>query len=161
MLWGWFWDKEETGFIYYASRTLNDAQLNYVTTEKELLAIMFVVDKYCPHLIRNKVVVYTDHSIIKYPMAKKDAKPRLIHWVLLIQKFDLEVRDKKGTENLVVNHLSRLELSECEVLQKVQIFENFPDEQLLSIFYVKSTPWFADIVNYLAVGVLPSYWSSQ
>ena len=71
--------------IYYASRTLNDAQLNYATTEKELLAIVFAFDKFRPYLIGNKVVVHTDHSAIKYLMTKKDAKPRLIRWVLLLQ----------------------------------------------------------------------------
>ena len=50
--------------IYYASRTLNDAQLNYATTEKELLAIVFVFDKFRPYLIGNKVMVHTDHSAI-------------------------------------------------------------------------------------------------
>ena len=70
--------------IYYASRTLNDAQLNYATTEKELLAIVFAFDKFRPYLIGNKVVVHTDHSAIKYLMTKKDAKPRLIRWVLLL-----------------------------------------------------------------------------
>ena len=61
--------------IYYASRTLNDAQLNYATTEKDLLAIVFAFDKFRPYLIGNKVVVHTDHSAIKYLMTKKDAKP--------------------------------------------------------------------------------------
>ena len=69
--------------IYYVNRTLNDAQLNYATTEKELLAIVFAFEKFRPYLIGNKVVVHTDHSAIKYLMTKKDAKPRLIQWVLL------------------------------------------------------------------------------
>ena len=115
--------------IYYASRTLNDAQLNYATTEKELLAIVFAFHKFRPYLIGNKVIVRTDHSAIKYLMTKKDAKPRLIRWVLLLQEFDLEIKDKKGTENLVVDHLSRLERARDEV----HVNDDFPDEQILAI----------------------------
>ena len=73
------------GAIYYASRTLNEAQLNYATTEKELLAIIFAFHKFRPYLIGNKVIVHIDHSAIKYLMDKKDAKPRLIIWVLMLQ----------------------------------------------------------------------------
>ena len=70
--------------IYYSRRTLNEAQLNYTTTEKELLAVVFAFDKFRSYLLGPKVVVYTDHSAIKYLIAKKDAKPRLIYWVLLL-----------------------------------------------------------------------------
>ena len=98
--------------IYYASRTLNEAQLNYATTEKELLANVFAFDKFRPYLIGKKVIVFTDNSAIKYLMTKKDAKPRLIRWVLLLQEFDAEIQDKKGSENKVADHLSRLEIPE-------------------------------------------------
>ena len=108
---------------------MNDAQRNYATTEKELLAIVFAFDKFRPYLIDNKVVVHTDHSAIKYLMTKKDANPRLIRWVLLLQEFDLEIKDKEGTENLVANHLSRLEGAQDEV----HVNDDFPDEQLLAI----------------------------
>ena len=115
--------------IYYASITLNDAQLNYATTEKELLAIVFAFDKFRPYLIGNKVVVHTDHSAIKYLMTKKDAKPRLIRWVILLQEFNLEIKDKKGTDNLVADHLSWLEGASDEV----QVNDDFSDEHLLAI----------------------------
>ena len=68
--------------IYYSSRTLNDAQLNYATTEKELLVIVFAFDKFRPYLIGNKVIVFTNHSAIKYLMSKKDDKPHLISGVI-------------------------------------------------------------------------------
>ena len=94
--------------IYYSSRTLNDTQQNYTTTEKELLAVVFAFEKFRSYLLLSKVVVYTDHAALKYLMAKKDAKPRLIRWILLLQEFDVEIRDKKGVENVVADHLSRL-----------------------------------------------------
>ena len=118
--------------IYYASHTLNEAQVNYATTEKELLAIVFAFDKFRSYFVGSKVVVYTDHAAIKYLLAKKDAKPRLIRWVLLLQEFDLEIRDKKGTENVVVDHLLRLEREDSGKDDK-PIKEEFPDEQLFKL----------------------------
>ncbi|KAM1230451.1 hypothetical protein ACFX11_040756 [Malus domestica] len=115
--------------IYYASRTLNDAQLNYSTTEKELLAVVFALEKFRSYLLGTKVIIYTDHAALKYLLTKKEAKPRLIRWMLLLQEFDIEIRDKKGSENVVADHLSRL-VHEEEV---VPIPETFPDEQLMSI----------------------------
>ncbi|XP_020417839.1 uncharacterized protein LOC109948603 [Prunus persica] len=143
--------------IHYASRTLNDAQLNYATTEKELLAVVFALDKFRSYLLGAKVIVYTDHAALKFLLAKKEAKPRLIRWVLLLQEFDIEIRDKKGSENVVADHLSRL-VREDEVIEDVgPILETFPDEQLFSIYSEKKfiTPWYADFVNYLACGILP------
>ena len=112
--------------IYYASRTLNEAQLNYTTTEKEMLAVVFACEKFRSYLIGTKVIVFTDHAALCYLFGKKDAKPRLIRWILLLQEFDLEVRDKKGSENSVADHLSRLEQE--EVRPDLVIQEAFPDE---------------------------------
>jgi hypothetical protein len=94
--------------VYYASKTLNEAQLNYATTERELLAVVFTFEKIRSYIVNSKVIVDTDHAAIKYLLAKKDAKPRLIRWILLLQEFDVEIRDKKGVENVVANHLSRM-----------------------------------------------------
>ena len=80
--------------IYYATRTLNEAQLNYAITKKELLAIVFAFNKFRPYLIGNKVIMHIDHSTIKYLMDKKDDKPRLFGWVLMLQDFDLKIKDK-------------------------------------------------------------------
>ena len=102
-------------------------------------------------MIGNKVVVHTDHLAIKYLMNKKDVKPRLIRWVLLLQEFDIEIKDKKGTENLVADHLSRLEGASDEV----QVNDDFSDEQLLAIEDKRTIPWFVDYVNYLVAKVVP------
>jgi hypothetical protein len=94
--------------IAYASKTLSGPQLNYVTTEKELLAIVFAINKFRSYLIGAKVIVHTDHAALKYLLTKKDAKPRFIRWILLLQKFDLKIKDKKGVENSIADHLSRM-----------------------------------------------------
>ena len=70
--------------IYYASKVLNDAQLNYATTEKELLAVVYAFDKFWSYLIGSKMIVYTEHSALRYLFAKKDAKPMLLRWILLL-----------------------------------------------------------------------------
>ena len=70
--------------IYYASRVLNDAQKNYTTTEKELLAVVYTIDKLRSYLVGSKVIVYTDHATLKYLLTKQDSKSRLIRWVLLL-----------------------------------------------------------------------------
>ena len=70
--------------IHYASKTLDSAQRNYATTEKELLAVVFSCDKFRSYIVDSKVIVHTDHADIEYLMEKKDAKARLIRWVLLL-----------------------------------------------------------------------------
>ncbi|GJR21710.1 putative ribonuclease H-like domain-containing protein [Tanacetum coccineum] len=117
--------------IYYASKTLNNAQEHYTTTEKELLAVVFSFDKFCPYLILSKTIVYTDHSALKYLFSKQDAKPRLIRWVLLLQGFDIEIKDKKGAKNLAADHLSRLENPDLGTFMEEEIANKFPDKQLM------------------------------
>ncbi|GJS82280.1 reverse transcriptase domain-containing protein [Tanacetum coccineum] len=82
--------------IHYESKTMMDAQAHYTTTEKELLAVAYAFEKFRPYLVLSKTIVYTDHSDLKYLLAKQDAKPRLLWWILLLQEFDVIIRDKTG-----------------------------------------------------------------
>ncbi|KAL1194512.1 putative mitochondrial protein [Cardamine amara subsp. amara] len=111
--------------IYYASRTIDDAQKNYATTEKELLAVVFAFEKFRLYLVGSKVVVHTDHSALKYLMQKKDSKQRLLRWILLLHEFDIEVRDKKSSENGVADHLSRIRIED-----DVPINDSLPEEHV-------------------------------
>ncbi|KAK8684265.1 hypothetical protein V6N13_040295 [Hibiscus sabdariffa] len=143
--------------IYYASRTLNEAQINYTTIEKELLVVVFAFEKFRSYLIGTKVIVHTDHSAIKYLVTKKDAKPRLIRCILLLQEFDLEVKDRKGTKNQVADHLSRLDNPHNQD-RDVEISDSFLDEKIL---FATAIPWYVDIVNFLVSGIVPPDLSSQ
>ncbi|XP_048611670.1 uncharacterized protein LOC125585969 [Brassica napus] len=158
---------KKTHVIYYASRTLDDAQMKYATTEKELLAIVYAFEKFRSYLVGSKVIVYTDHAALRHLLAKKDAKPRLLRWILILQEFDLEIKDKPGVENGVADHLSRLRV-ECGI----PIDEGLPEEQIMAIEAMvtacetgrkieemkaidETGPWYADLVNYLACGREP------
>ena len=134
------------------SRTQEDtgAQLNYATTKKELLAVVFAIDKFRSYLVGTKVIVYTDHAALKYLFTKKDAKPRLIRWILLLQEFDLEIKDKKGVENSVADHLS------CMTNMNTQdppINDFLRDDMLLKV--TASHPWYANIVNFMVSVYIP------
>ncbi|GKB22382.1 reverse transcriptase domain-containing protein [Tanacetum coccineum] len=146
--------------IHYASKTMTEAQIHYTTTEKEMLAVVHAFEKFRPYLVLSKIIVYTDHSALKYLMNKQDAKPRLLRWVLLLQEFDITIRDKKGSENLAADHLSRLENPHKDVLENKDINEHFPLETL-GVISNGSTPWFADFANYHAGNFIIKGMSTQ
>ena len=138
--------------IYYASKTLNIAQMNYTTTKKELLAVVFASEKFRSYLVGSPVIVFSDHTVLKYLFSKKDSKTRLVQWILLLQEFDIKIKDKKGTENVVSDHLSRLTTDSRSDITPIDDY--FPDESLL---FVSTMPWFANIVNFLVSGHLPAH----
>ncbi|GJV51453.1 reverse transcriptase domain-containing protein [Tanacetum coccineum] len=149
--------------IHYASKTMTEAESNYTTTEKEMLAVVYAFEKFWSYLIMNKSIVYTDHSALKYLFNKKDAKARLLRWVLLLQEFDFKVIDTKGAENYAADHLSRLENPYENVLDPKEINENFPLETLNMVTSRgdSSTPWFADYANYHAGNFIIKGMSTQ
>ncbi|RDY04300.1 Retrovirus-related Pol polyprotein from transposon 17.6, partial [Mucuna pruriens] len=102
------------------------AHMNYATMKKELLAIVFALDKFRACLLGSKVIVFSDHAALKYLLKKMDAKPRLVRWMLLLQEFNLEIKDKKGAKNTIANHLSHIQGR-----------------------IAQGQPWFADICNFL------------
>jgi hypothetical protein len=116
--------------------------LNYATTEKELLAVVFAFEKFRSYIVNSKVIVYTDHAAIKYLLAKKDAKPRLISWILLLQEFDVEIRDKKGVENVVADHLSRINRGQDD---KEPIEDKMRDDHLYRV--LDKDTWMIDIIR--------------
>nr|GEY42012.1 reverse transcriptase domain-containing protein [Tanacetum cinerariifolium] len=137
--------------IHYASKTMTQAETNYTITKKEMLAIVYAFEKFRSYLIMNKSIVYTDHSALKYLFAKKDAKARLLRWILLLQEFDFKVIDTKGAENYAADHLSRLENPYENVFDPKEINETFPIESLNKVAHQDlSTPWFTDFANYHA-----------
>jgi hypothetical protein len=91
------------------------------------LTIVFAIDKFRSYLVGAKVIVYTDHATLRYLLTKKDAKPHLIRWILLLQEFDLEIKDKKGVENSIVDHLSRIQF---ENPQELPINDSLHDDML-------------------------------
>nr|GEZ74886.1 reverse transcriptase domain-containing protein [Tanacetum cinerariifolium] len=108
--------------IHYASKTMNQAETNYTTTEKEMLAVVYAFEKFRSYLIMNKSIVYTHHLALKYLFDKKDAKARLVRWILFLQEFDFK-----------------------------EINETFPLESLNKVAHKDpSTPWFVDFANYHA-----------
>ncbi|GKC05037.1 reverse transcriptase domain-containing protein [Tanacetum coccineum] len=123
--------------IYYASKTMTDAQAHYTTTKKELLAAVYAFEKFRPYLVLSKTIVYTDHSALKYLLAKQDAKPRLLWWILLLQEFDVIIRDKKRSGESSGRPFIKIRKSSL------------------------STPWFADIANYHVGNIIVKGMSSQ
>ncbi|GJY32513.1 reverse transcriptase domain-containing protein [Tanacetum coccineum] len=123
---------------------------------QKLLAVVYAFEKFWSYLVLYKTIVYTDHSALKYLFNKQDAKPRLIRWILLLQEFTIEIRDKKGAENPAADHLSRLENPYQGDRVGMEINDNFPHESLsmISLNPENKSPWFIDIVNYLVGNVL-------
>jgi hypothetical protein len=112
--------------------------------------VVFSIEKFRSYLVGAKVIVYIDHATLKYLLTKKDAKPCLIRWILLLQEFVLEIRDKKGVENYVAEHLSRLQFEESAELP---VDDYMRDDTLLNVS--TTDPWYANITIYIVASYIP------
>eukprot|EP00253_Pinus_taeda_P028738 PITA_28738 len=141
--------------IYYISKNLSSAELNYTVTEKEFLAIIHAVNKFRHYITGYPVVLYTDHSAIKYLANKPVTNARITRWLILLQEFDITIKDRPSKENPVADFLSRIPKS----IETTAVEDQFPDEHLFVV--VVRTPWYADVADYLAVGKLPKHLTPQ
>ncbi|XP_074297323.1 uncharacterized protein LOC141628033 [Silene latifolia] len=115
---------------------------------EELLAVVYALEKFRSYLIGSDVTVFTDHAALRHLLAKKEAKPRLLRWIILLQEFDLKIKDNTGAKNVVVDHLSRLPQQEGE--DPLPINDSFPDDSLFAVFTnTNHDPWYADLANYV------------
>ncbi|GJT46034.1 reverse transcriptase domain-containing protein [Tanacetum coccineum] len=139
--------------IHYASKTMTGAQLHYTTTEKEMLAVVYALETFRPYRVLSKTIVYTDHSAIKYLMAKQDAKSRLLRIENLYKN---ELEKQNITESFPLESLGKVEevkeinvndnvLNENESVVENNVLNN------VNMLSDNTTPWFADLANYHAV----------
>jgi hypothetical protein len=117
---------------------------------KKILAVFFAIDKFRSYFVGVKDIVYTDHASLKYLLTNKDAKPRLIRWIPLLQEFNLEIKDKKGVKNIVADHLSRMQVTN---MQEPPINDFLCNDIILKV--TDSNPWYANIVNFMVLGYMP------
>ena len=118
--------------------------------------MVYALDKFSAYLVGSDIVIFTDHSSLKYLLTKKNAKARLIRWVLLLHEFNLQIKDKKGVENVVADHLSRLTIAHNT--HSPPINDEFPEESLMQL---ENAPWYTHIANFLATGETPADWKEQ
>eukprot|EP00253_Pinus_taeda_P017050 PITA_17050 len=149
--------QEENGLpyaIYFISKNMTPAELNYMVTEKEFLAVIYAINKFRHYITSYTTFVHTNHSAIKYLMNKSVTNARVTRWLLLLQEFDITIVDRLGKENVVADFLSWLKTNE-----NIPVNDSFPDEYLFAVS--THSPWYADIANYLVAGKLPSHLSHR
>lgn len=139
--------------IYFISKNLTPAELNYTVTEKEFLAVIYAIKKFRHYITGYEIFVHTDYSAIRFLLNKPITNGRVTRWLSLLQEFNITIIDKPGKENLVADFLSRINIGS----DALPINDDFPDEHIFAVS--THAPWFVDIANYLATGKLPSHLS--
>ena len=109
--------------IYYISKNLSPIELNYTVTEKEFLAVIHDVNKFRHYITRYPVFLYTDHSAIKFLANKPVTNGRVTIWLILLQEFDITIKDRPGKENPVADFLSRMP----KPTDAAAVEDHFPD----------------------------------
>jgi hypothetical protein len=140
--------------IYFISKNMTPAELNYTVTEKEFLAVIYAINKFRHYITGYSTLVHTDHSAIKYLMNKPITNAQVTRWLLLLQEFDITIVDRPGKENVVADFLSRLTPDD-----DTPVDDSFPDEHLFAVS--AHSPWYANITNYLVAGKLPPHLSHR
>ena len=141
--------------IYFISKNLTAAELNYTVTKKEMLAVVHAVNKFRHYITGYEIFVHTDHFAWRHLINKSITNGQITRWLLLMQEFNITVLYRLGRENQVADFLSRLH----NTGEVVPILDSFHDEHLFAIYVI--TPWYADIANYLSSGQLPPSMSSK
>jgi len=141
--------------IYYIIKNLSSAELNYIVTEKEFLAVIFAINKFRHYITGYEVFVHTDHSAIKYLMNKPLTSGRVTRWLLLLQEFNVTIVDRLGKSNVVADFLSRLD----NPSEAIPVNDDFLDEHFFSMS--TDSLWFVDISNYLVTGKTPPHLSTH
>nr|GEW47522.1 retrovirus-related Pol polyprotein from transposon 17.6 [Tanacetum cinerariifolium] len=134
--------------IYFASKTLNAAQQNYTIIEKELMVVVFALELFRSYLVLSKTIVHTDDSALRHLFKKQDAKPHLICWILLLQEFDIEIKDKKCCRRPLIS------VENDETSDDSEVDDNFRRETFMEI-NTRDEPWFANFANYLVSDIIP------
>jgi hypothetical protein len=136
--------------LAFARRKLSTAEINYTTTEREGLAMVYVLHKFRHYLLGGHFKMFTDHSVLKYLVNKLVLRGRTCRWILLFQEHEFEIMVKRGRMNKGPDHLSRLEHGE----EPTSLEDTLSDAQLLAIRKVDNH--FVEIVQFLSTGMTPS-----
>eukprot|EP00253_Pinus_taeda_P022346 PITA_22346 len=140
--------------IYFISKNMTPAKLNYTVTEKEFLAVIYAINKFRHYITGYPTFVHIDHSTIKYLMKKFGTNARVTRWLLLLREFDITIVDRPSKENVVADFLSLIKADD-----NTPVDDSFPDESLFGVS--THSPWYANIANYLVAGKLPSHLSHR
>lgn len=133
--------------IYFVRKNISPTELNYMVTEKELLAVLHAIGKFRHYISSYETFVRTNHYVVRFLMNKHITNGRITIWLLFVQEFNITIIDRPGRDNLVANFLSHFNLTQGSML--IPMPNKFPDEALFSISIV--TPWFIDVTNHMVL----------